>query len=47
MSLNAEIKENKLHITIDLEKLTPSASGKTLTVDGKPFVIGLSAYIKP
>ncbi len=60
MSLTAEIKGNKLHITIDLEKPTPSASGKTLmvassrgntvttaTVDGKPVVIGLNAYIKP
>lgn len=32
MALHAEIKDNKLYIEIDLEKPTPSASGKTLVV---------------
>ncbi len=32
MALKAEIKDNKLFIEIDLEKPTPSASGKTLVV---------------
>ncbi len=32
MALKVEIKENKLLIEIDLEKPTPSASGKTLVV---------------
>ena len=32
MALKVEIKENKLFIEIDLEKPTPSASGKTLVV---------------
>ena len=58
--MNVEIKDNKLHIEIDLETPTPSASGKTLvvasthgnmvtsaTIDGKPIIIGLNAYIKP
>ena len=30
--MNVEIKDNKLHIEIDLETPTPSASGKTLVV---------------
>ncbi len=60
MAMKVEIKENKLHIEIDLEKPKPSTSGKTLvvasthgntvttaTVDGKPVIIGLNAYIKP
>ncbi len=32
MALKAEIKDSKLFIEIDLEKPTPSASGKTLVV---------------
>ena len=32
MTLKVEIKENKLFIEIDLEKPTPSSSGKTLVV---------------
>ena len=32
MALQVEIKDNKLIIEIDLEKPTPSASGKTLVV---------------
>ena len=32
MAMNVEIKGNKLCIEIDLEKPTPSASGKTLVV---------------
>ncbi len=32
MALKVEIKDNKLIIEIDLEKPTPSASGKTLVV---------------
>ncbi len=32
MALKVEIKDNKLFIEIDLEKPTPSASGKTLVV---------------
>ena len=57
--MKVEIKDNKLFIEIDLQKPTPSSSGKTLvvasthgnavttaTVDGKPVVIGLNAYIK-
>lgn len=30
MAMNVEIKDNKLIIEIDLEKPTPSSSGKTL-----------------
>ena len=30
MAMNVEIKDNKLLIEIDLEKPTPSSSGKTL-----------------
>ena len=60
MTMKVEIKDNKLYIEIELEKPTPSASGKTLviasthgnavttaTMDGKPVIIGLNAYIKP
>ncbi len=32
MALKVEIKDNKLFIEIDLDKPTPSASGKTLVV---------------
>jgi len=32
MAMNVEIRDNKLFIEIDLEKPTPSASGKTLVV---------------
>lgn len=32
MTMIAEIKGNKLYIEIDLEKPTPSTSGKTLVV---------------
>ena len=32
MALKVEIKENKLFIEIDLEKPTPSSSGKTIIV---------------
>jgi hypothetical protein len=32
MAMNVEIKDNKLFIEIDLEKPTPSSSGKTLVV---------------
>ena len=32
MAMNVEIKNNKLCIEIDLEKPTPSSSGKTLVV---------------
>ena len=32
MAMKVEIKGNKLFIEIDLEKPTPSASGKTLVV---------------
>ncbi|MBV5339047.1 MAG: hypothetical protein J0665_05735 [Deltaproteobacteria bacterium] len=32
MAMTVEIKGNKLYIEIDLEKPTPSASGKTLVV---------------
>jgi len=32
MSMNVEVKGNKLCIEIDLEKPTPSVSGKTLVV---------------
>jgi hypothetical protein len=32
MALKVEIRDNKLFIEIDLEKPTPSASGKTLVV---------------
>ena len=32
MAMKVEIKDNKLFIEIDLEKPTPSASGKTLVV---------------
>ena len=32
MALKAEIRDNKLFIEIDVEKPTPSSSGKTLVV---------------
>ncbi|MGA7180508.1 MAG: hypothetical protein WBX11_13095 [Thiobacillaceae bacterium] len=32
MAMTVEIKDNKLHIEIDLEPPTPSSSGKTLVV---------------
>jgi hypothetical protein len=32
MAMNVEIKDNKLFIEIDLDKPTPSSSGKTLVV---------------
>lgn len=32
MGMKVEIRENKLYIEIDLEKPTPSSSGKTLVV---------------
>ncbi|HQM30870.1 MAG TPA: hypothetical protein PLR20_16100 [Syntrophales bacterium] len=32
MAMKVEVKDNKLFIEIDLEKPTPSASGKTLVV---------------
>lgn len=32
MPMTVEIKNNKLCIEIDLEKPTPSASGKTLSI---------------
>jgi len=32
MAMTVEIKGNKLYIEIDLEKPTPSSSGKTLVV---------------
>ncbi len=32
MAITVEIKGNKLYIEIDLEKPTPSSSGKTLVV---------------
>jgi hypothetical protein len=32
MGMKVEIKDNKLFIEIDLEKPTPSSSGKTLVV---------------
>ncbi len=32
MAMKVEIKDNKLYIEIDLEKPTPSSSGKTLVV---------------
>lgn len=32
MAMNVSIRDNKLCIEIDLEKPTPSASGKTLVV---------------
>lgn len=32
MSMKVEIKDNKLNTEIDLEKPTPSSSGKTLVV---------------
>ncbi|HVN24811.1 MAG TPA: hypothetical protein VMT71_12625 [Syntrophorhabdales bacterium] len=32
MAMKVEIKDNKLFIEIDLDKPTPSASGKTLVV---------------
>jgi len=32
MALKVEIKDNKLFIKIDLEKPTPSSSGKTIIV---------------
>jgi hypothetical protein len=32
MAMTVEIKDNKLYIEIDLEKPTPSASGKTMVV---------------
>jgi len=57
--MKVEIKGNDLIITIEMQKPTPSASGKTLviasshgnqtttaTIDGKPVVVGLNAYIK-
>ena len=57
--MKAEIKGNELIITVELQKPTPSASGKTLvvasshgnqittaTIDGKPVIVGLNAYIK-
>ena len=57
--MKVEIKGNELIITIEMQKPTPSASGKTLviasshgnqtttaTIEGKPIVVGLNAYIK-
>jgi len=57
--MKVEIQGNDLIITIEMQKPTPSASGKTLviasshgnqtttaTIDGKPVVVGLNAYIK-
>jgi len=32
MAMKVEIKDDKLYIEIDLEKPTPSASGKTLVI---------------
>jgi len=32
MAMKVEVKDNKLFIEIDLEKPTPSSSGKTLVV---------------
>ena len=32
MAMTVEIKDKKLHIEIDLERPTPSTSGKTLVV---------------
>ncbi len=57
--MKVEIKGNQLIITMEMQKPTPSASGKTLvvassrgnqvtsaTIDGKPVIVGLNAYIK-
>jgi hypothetical protein len=57
--MKAEIKNGKLIIEIDVEKPTPSKTGKTLvvasshgniattaTIDGKPVIIGLNAYVR-
>jgi hypothetical protein len=57
--MKATIQNGKLIIEIDVQKPTPSATGKTLVVassrgnqpttalvDGKPVIIGLTAYIK-
>ena len=45
MALNVEIKDNKLFIEIDLEKPTPSSSGKTLVVAGTHGNIVTSAKV--
>jgi len=36
MAMKVEMRDNKLFIEIDLEKPTPSASGKTLVVGARP-----------
>ena len=35
MAMKVEIKDNKLHIEIDLEEPTPSSSGKTLVAQAR------------
>lgn len=57
--MQAEIKNGKLILTLDMQTPAPSASGKTLvvasshgntpttaTVDGKPVIVGVNAYVR-
>jgi hypothetical protein len=46
MALKVEIKDNKLFIEIDLEKPTPSSSGKTLVVASTHGNIVTSAKVE-
>jgi len=46
MALKVEIKDNKLLIEIDLEKPTPSSSGKTLVVASTHGNIVTSAKVE-
>ncbi len=45
MAMNVSIKENKLCIEIDLDKPTPSASGKTMVVATTHGNVATSAQV--
>lgn len=45
MAMQAEIRDNKLFIEIDLEEPTPSSSGKTLVVASTHGNIATSAQV--
>jgi hypothetical protein len=45
MAMSVEIKNNKLYIEIDLEKPTPSSSGKTLVVASTRGNVATSAEV--
>jgi len=43
--MNAQIKDNKLVITLDLQKPAPSKSGKTLVVAGTGGFVPTTAQV--